>query len=80
MRIFAPAYERKVSSKQEKHCDTVLSLKSAKFLLGGLALMLSLVVYAICSRLGISTGVRYVLKTPFLKGVCRYPMITDMST
>ena len=42
--------------------------------------MLSLDVYAIGSRLGISTGVRYVPSNPFLKGVCRYPMITDMST
>ena len=43
--------------------------------------MLSLVVYAIGSHAnGISSGVRYVPSNPFLKGVCRYPMITDMST
>ncbi len=34
--------------------------------------MLSLDVYAIGSRLGISTGVRYVPSTPFLQGVWRY--------
>ena len=34
--------------------------------------MLSLDVYAIGSRLGISTGVRYVRIPHFLKGVWRY--------
>ena len=49
-----------------------LHLKFAKFYEEGRASMLSLDVYAIGSRLGISTGVRYVRIPHFLKGVWRY--------
>ena len=62
VRIFATAFERKESCKQEKHCDIVLYLEFAKIHTGGLS------IYAfacsVCyrhSRLGISSGVRYVL-------------------
>ena len=40
--IFAPTFESE-SCKQEKHCNTVLIYKFAKFKAGGRALMLSLV-------------------------------------
>ena len=49
-----------------------LHLKFAKFYEEGRASMLSLDAYAIGSRLGISTGVRYVRIPHFLKGVWRY--------
>ena len=70
--IFATAYKRKVSGKQEKHCDTVLTFKVRQIYEEGRAFMLSLDVYAIGSCLGISTGVRYVRIPHFLKGVWRY--------
>ncbi len=47
MRIFAVAFNSQESSKQEKHCDIVLTCKFAKFQWEDGAIMLSLDVYAI---------------------------------
>ncbi len=44
------------------------------------AIMLVLVVYATGSRLGISSGVRYVPYQPFLHRFAEASISTDMST
>ncbi|MBR1834492.1 MAG: hypothetical protein IJ785_03170 [Bacteroidales bacterium] len=60
MRIFAIAFERQESSKQEKHCENPFFENSPNYSRRKRAFMLSLVVYAIGSRRGISSGVRFV--------------------
>jgi hypothetical protein len=55
---FAPAYERKVGCKQEKHCDSPFFENSPKDSRRKRAFLLSLVAYAI--YVSIPPGVRNV--------------------
>ena len=79
--VFLQSLSRDRKWLQEKQCKTVpiskfgiISMKEDG------AFMLSLVVYAIGSRLGISSGVRYVPFRPFLHRFAETPISTDMST
>ena len=71
--IFAAAYEREVSSLQEKHGKIVPLTEFAKIHEEGRALMLSLVVYAIGSHAEAYPQAWDMFHRPrFLKGVWRY--------